>query len=218
MKALFVLSIVVPVGLLTTFRLTGILKEPMTITQTITVDTVSWNMSRPAISPRQIITVGKVVTNFCSDETISINSRILIAGYFEDRLSWPSDGDDDVLEIVVNVDTNTSKGYIHSVAVRFSICDASSVLLIEHHPEATFSRNLKMHLVYDRATNEHQAYVNAVSANQPSAASVSVFTFLVFFDKNNLNHEMVATSEIIYFDGATIRKIIIPIQLGVLVL
>jgi len=40
------LSIMVPIGLLATFRLTGVLQESPK-PETITVESVDWNMSRP---------------------------------------------------------------------------------------------------------------------------------------------------------------------------
>lgn len=45
LKVLTLLSVVVPVSLLVTFRLTGILPEPerpITIAETITLDTIKW--------------------------------------------------------------------------------------------------------------------------------------------------------------------------------
>lgn len=46
MKIFFVLSMIVPLGLLTTFRFAGVLPEPPTLV-TIAAEPVSWQIDRP---------------------------------------------------------------------------------------------------------------------------------------------------------------------------
>ena len=45
-KTVFVLSIILPAGLFTTSRFTGILHGPLTVTGIVTAETVSWNTNR----------------------------------------------------------------------------------------------------------------------------------------------------------------------------
>ena len=76
--SLALLSIIVPVSLLATFRLTGVLPEPPK-PETITVETVSWNMSRPS----DFTTVDERVENVYADDVALVRLGIFIGGYYE---------------------------------------------------------------------------------------------------------------------------------------
>jgi hypothetical protein len=211
MKALFLLSIVAPVGLLVLFRLTGVLEEPPT-PESITIETVTWNMSRPS----QIITIDKWINNYFNDGSISISAHVHIAGYRENWLIWPSDGDDDIVDMSVDVDANVSEGYIYSVTVRISKTDVYAFVEMMDDPDWMKLENLTKKQIED-GNYLNEALFTATSVNKPNWCSLEKGFFWVLLDKNSANHLVTITLEATYFDGTAFRKINVPIRLGVLV-
>ena len=209
--SLALLSVIVPVSLLVTFRLTGVLPEPRT-PETITVETVSWNMSRPA----DIVTIDEWVKNSYTENLASIDLSIHVQEYYEDDPDFPAWGDDYVKLRVVG-DINISDGYVHSLVIRFPKTDSHTTLYIERHPEAIRLDNLKLERIRGSATDKKEAYLETTSLNQPKNCSLKILSYWVLQDRNNLNHWITVTFEATYYNGTTWKKIEIPIQLGVLV-
>lgn len=222
-KALLVMFVIVPVGLLTAFRLTGVSPEPVIISKTITADTVYWNISRPTSSDFPsasvpCIDVNKWVKNSYSDETISINFNISFVQYWENALGWPSDDDDDYFGSPYSLIINASNGYIHSATIQISGIDEQAEFFIQPEQDATFAENLKICSIKEKyGTHTNDAYVKATRINQPVNAALTAWTWFVFLDQNTLNHEILATGEIVCFNGTAYQRIIVPIQLGVIV-
>jgi hypothetical protein len=197
-------------GLLSTLSLTGILHEPATIAEMVNAETVTWNMTRPS----RTVTIDHLINNYYSDDIISINASTPVAGYAENWPDYPSYGGDAV-GIAVYANATVSKGYIHSMTIRFRI-DAYSTLYIEPDSEVTFSQNLKIDRIYEPGTQSRDAYVNALHINQPADALIKTFVYVRFSDENNLDHKILVTNEVVYFNGTEFQQINMPIQLEVL--
>jgi hypothetical protein len=211
MKAIFLFSIVVPISLLVTFRLTGVLREPPTISQSITVDIVSWNTSRPT----KYVDLDEKVENSYIDDIISTNLTVSVVGYSENQLGFPSWGGDFVkLDIIATVDT--SIGFIHLINIRFSRTDVYAFLNIVDDPDAIELENLAKKQLKDGTwSNEGQFIASPV--NETNWCSLRIAVFWVLFDENDTNHLETIMLETTYFDGTAFRKINVPTQLEVLV-
>jgi len=210
-KALLLLSVVVPVGLLATFRLTGVLHEPLT-PETITAEAVNWNISRPI----QTATIDRWVKSSFFNGIASLNFSVHVAGYREDWPIWPSDGDDDIVDLRISVNANISEGYIHSIKVRFSETDLYAYLDIMNNPDSIELNNLTRTEIRD-GSYLHEALFNTVAGNEVKQCLLKITVFWVFLDQNNVNHDEVLRLETTFFDGAVYRKVVLPIHLEVLV-
>lgn len=209
--AMALLSIMLPVGLLVSFRMVGIIHEPQTL-ETIPVQPTYWSINRPV----DIATIDNWVGNNYADNIISINMNIHIVGYRENWPDFPSYGGDAVdLRIVVTA--SVSSGFICSFVVRFLEMDSSEIVYIDSTPRSMSLINLQKGLVRWSGSLESEAFFEAKGLNQPRNASLSIISYWVFLDQNNLDHMMTVTLEATYFDGAAYKKAIIPIKLGVMV-
>lgn len=104
------LSVMVPIGLLVTFRLVGVLQEPPK-PKTMTVETVGWNMSRP----RGYVAIDEKVENSYSDSVASVKWTVHISSYTDNSKTFG-----DYLHFRISAVANLSNGHIQSVVVRFS--------------------------------------------------------------------------------------------------
>jgi hypothetical protein len=208
------LSIVVPVALLASFRLTGVQQEPQ-IPQIITVETVSWNMTRP--EHVDIITIGERVKSSYVRNIVSLNLTVLVAEYTENMLDYPSDGNDDVINIGVSIDARVREGFVYSAVVRFSGLDAYARVLIIDQKDFTQLQNLRIERVRDSYDGSGDCYLETKRISQQESCSLRTSSFWILTDENNKTHSLTVSAEVMFFNSSAWQKVIIPIQLGALV-
>jgi len=207
MKALLVLSIVVPVSLLTTFRLTGVLREPPT-PETITIDEVLWQMERPS----KYTHIEENAENAYTDDAISITASVSIHSYFENGLAdpyWNRDG----IAFRVNINTTTLEGSIASIVVKFLPSDVNSTIYI--NPTFSSYYNVILTRIKGIGSSTGVNYIEAKVSGSP--CSMRLPSYWVFTDQNLENHLLRVNVEVTYFNRTTYRKIVAPIILEVLI-
>ncbi len=202
---MILLSVLVPITLLAAFRLTRVLPEPPT-PETITVEAVSWNMSRPSFRTN----VNEEMSNSYSDNMTAISLVVHIWQYEENH---PSRGDN--IEFAVTASANLSLGFIHSMVVRFSRTDDHAVLHVDPTPNFIELENLKLERIREPATNRNEACFETKTQNQPQYASLGILIWWLFLDDNTTNHIVTITLETTISNETTYRKVVIPIELGV---
>jgi len=210
-EAVLLFSVIVPIGLLATFRLTGVLHGPLTISRTTTADTVYWNMSRPA----GILNIEEKITNTYHEDAFSSSLNIHLWTYVENKEMYSYN--DDVLWLSLTANANTSFGFIYSMHIESSETDEYAVLDFgEHFSGSTELYNLTQKKVVD-GSHLQKAVFEAISIGQPKECELKMGSRVwVFFDENDLDHWVTITLEIVYFDGAIYRQVSIPIRLGIL--
>lgn len=212
--AMTLLSIILPISLLVSFRVSGIIPEPPT-PETTTVEAVTWNMTRP--ENVDIITIDKWTRNSYTDNIVFMELSVQFAGYWENKPGWwPSDGDDDVVYLSIVATANVSEGFVYAMAVRFSRPDVFAKVYVEMHPASMTLQNLEIKGIREKGTNNRGAYFEAAAVNQPKNTSLSIIAYWVFLDRNDADHWLTVNLEVTYFSGTSYRKVIMPINLGVL--
>ena len=206
--SLALLSVIVPVSLLATFRLTGVLPEPLK-PETITVEAVTWNMSRPS----EHVTINQKVMSSFSDSVALIKWSIHIGVYTDDSVLRG-----DYLDFRIAATANVSDGFVNSVDIRFSQIDTNAFLdIIADLKDTDWVQldNLEIKAVRDSWWVD-EPYINAIALDRPQQCFLRMAAFWKFLDKNELNHWIIATLEVTYSTETKLQKVIIPIQLGVL--
>lgn len=114
-----ILAVVIPIGLLTAFKLTGIIPEPPTIAETILCDPVAWNMTRPT---KQLIPPGVTIIRWINNtyknvqDEAYINFSIMVIKYYENDPGAPAYGNDYVkLRIVATANSRRGVNYHRSI-------------------------------------------------------------------------------------------------------
>lgn len=199
--------VILPISLLTTFKLTHILPEVI-IAETIERDAVSWNMTRPMGDTA----IDEEIKNVYCDEA-SVELGIYLHSYHRD---WSRYGYNDTIAFRVVAATNTTMGFVYSVVIKFSHVDDYSMLFASHE---NYNRleNLDLKEKYSSATPQREGYVVAVSINQPTDCFLEVEVDWVFIDSNDQNHKLDVTLEATYFNGTTYQRIVLPVTLQMLV-
>lgn len=126
MKALLVLALVIPIGLLTTLKLTGILQAPITIAEMKTLEVVEWESERTS---SLFHFSDRVEARYVND--ISLNQTVGL---------WGFDGVDKMyggastLHMNLNLTASLLKGHIENVNATFDDNELSSQLEILYLP------------------------------------------------------------------------------------
>lgn len=202
------LSIIIPVGLLVGFRLTGILQEPLA-PEVIEAEQVSWNMTRPIKHK----TISEELTNIYSTKSTLVKLVVALYDYDENSLSLPFEGNDG-LTLGLTASVNLSAGFVHSVALRFYVDDGNASLDILEDSDVIHLYNIEVQKIVDW---QPVSYVETLAVKQPEYCMLETFMSWVFFDENNVDHRITSALEVTYFNGTTYRMTVLPIQLEVFI-
>ena len=196
-------------SLLVAFRLTGVLREPTQ--ETITVETVNWNMTRPT---DPIHVVDERVKNLYTDGIVLVGLEARINLYLENSEFWAGF---DVIEWSISVNASLAEGSVESLIVSFTGVDEYASLDISEDPDHFKLVDVKVVDIEDwEWTLGKDSYLKAVSANQPKHIYLQFRTAWMFVDQNDKNHNISIILELTYFTGTINRRVVMPIELGVL--
>ena len=213
------LAVVLPMSLLATFRLTGILPEPPT-PETIEVEPVSWQMDRPS---GHVYVNERVENNYTSHE-VSARIGAYVTSYQENSRSIPfaygHTGRDGVI-FTPYVNVTFAQGLMESILIKFRLLEANASIFIEvYHEESIYVINPPLEEYNTSVTdikwyaeNLDTAFIKAQALRSPCGLQTQVYW--IFHDENDQAHQLEVTLEIIYFDETTYQKITVPIILAV---
>ncbi len=207
MASLTLLSIMLPIGLLATFRVIGVVREPPK-TETFTVETVAWNMIRPS----QISVLGNTASNSYADVKASVDFKVNVVGYRENwDFFWFDDVD--VVDLRILASSSVTDGYITRMNVKFSGIDDLADLSIERADESMELRHLEVNRISEGSS---EASFETTSVQKPQTGSLSILTFWVFSDTNSKDHWATITLEVTFFTEGMFKEMRIPLLLGIL--
>lgn len=199
------MSILIPISLLATSRLTGTMYEPL-MPETVQVEAVNWTAFRPSQDDE---TVFHMTRSFYQDVLALVELNVTLCKYVENDLYWPFEGGDG-FNLVLTATANLSNGFVHSILLRFCNSDSDAILAVHKDPDAMRLLNVELKDIVDLKPT---SFVKALGVNQPSSFMMELSPLWVFHDQNNVSHQMTVTLETICFNGATYREIIMPIRL-----
>jgi len=211
MKAVFVLSIVVPVSLLTTLRFVGVIREPAGATEVTTLDTVKWSYARPNDSLDIYDQFGpRYVGN-----GISADMHVLMRLYSESHS--PMDNDYLRMSVVVNSTVTNAGGFIESIyVVVHQDLQPSLVDWLEKHIEFSNLTLVGFRSGWTSEQGSKEAYVSLTGDSRPTTVFFKGVAEWSLLTTHTQTHQIEITCEITYYDGVAHRKIIRPFQLEIL--
>jgi hypothetical protein len=210
MKTLFVLSIVLPVGLLATLRMTGILPDSVRISETITLEAMRWEFQRPASAGFKVVEINRELVAASTSASLRVNLSVSIYEYVQSV-----SGDDYLLMgLAGNATLAGPHGFLEGVNVAFGKDLRPSTI---DWQETYFDlRNLSLESSSDGLTNGEayaKAFVQLAGLNHPNEVYFSGKVVWFLITPATENHEIELTCEITYFDGSAHRKLTQPYQL-----
>jgi len=202
-KTAFLLSIIVLVSLLTTFKLTGLIEKPITIAETITLEPVNWELLRPDENVN-FIRIIKYLNSTHADADCLMAFNLLIGMYLNNAYA----GSFDILDGVINVNATmiNQNSYIKNVYV---VKNEDSETAIDWLFGFIDFKNLSL-TGYGYGK---KAYINLKSLNNPRSCYLKASFNWYMPIPNNQTHQMNLLCEITYYNGSVYKKIIQPFNL-----
>lgn len=205
------LSIAVPVSLLASFKLTGILNQPEIRLEDATLEPMTLNLTRPS-ETWEAIQIMKATQKW-QREGAYISASIIPSSYREGSAGDPFCGRDGlVFRFFVNV--SFTQGCISSLSINLHLANDSSLLLLDLNPYALEIVNGSIVGISYLGTNETDAHLKANILNR--SCSIRDQVFWVFLDENSQSHELQVTAEVVHVNGNSVEKIRIPMILKML--
>lgn len=215
LKALFTLSVVVPISLLVMFRITGILPEPSK-PETFMAEAVEWNFERPSVSRR----INETVENSYSNEDVSIVFSIYLENYIAD--SGPPFGTTaDATNMLVSIKASVLEGFVENINTIFSVDNELAYVNIMRESYSAYYETLNVSVKkrVDYITNwwelenDTKGFISAIGSNQPSDVSFGFPASWVLKDEGNETTEIMVVGELTYRTENSYGKVVLPIQL-----
>lgn len=200
--SLMFLSVLVPVGLLTSLRLTGLLGaggEPA-VAQTITLDSINWELERP-YGPIEIRE--KIPSSYDNDVAIRQAIEVFL---FESNSLY---GGSDTVHLDINVTVSENRGYIRDVRLVFHENYENALINIIYQPVW-----MKLGNLTQTALNQwRSAFINFTAQDRPHGASAWIPVDWVLQSPSNQTHQLDIVSEIVFFNGTVFKRVIQPFHL-----
>lgn len=208
--SLTLLSIVVPMSLLAAFRLTGILRGPITISETTTLETIKWEFQRPD----QFVYIDDRLEPSHSSEELLATFHIGVEVYLERTATIGYDAV--FMRIMINSTATSPDAFIENVYVVFhENYERSKVnwdgtefyfdgLSLVERAEAGITEK-------DYA----KAYIRLAGIDHPNNVYLSAIAIWKLRSPNTQNHQIEVICELTYFNGTVYKKIAQPFQLKI---
>lgn len=209
--SLTLLSIVVPMSLLATFRLTGILQGPMTISETTTLDAVQWEFERPNPYPQGVPIDKKLDATYAAD---GLSTTLCLWIY--DYVDSVAGHDFIIMAMRVNSTATDFDVFIESVqVVSGKDSQPSTVDWVDTYFD--FKNLSLVDLSHGRTNGEDykKAFVRLTGVNHPSKVYFSMRAVWFLLTPNIQTHQMELSYEVTYYNGTAYKKIIQPFQLKI---
>lgn len=195
-KALLLFSLVVPVGLLATFKLTGVFDGSKSITERITMQDIEWK----APVPTQIFEWRENLTSVLERDDIRLNQKLMIWTYF------PSDGLF-LIGFEMEAEASDAHGFLDSVRITFVNSENFRVNFVQG---ITFQlSNLTINGIDDAGVDR---YIYMRSTNHSGRASFQGSADCFLSQAGDIRTD--AVFETIYFNGTTYNQVLQAFRLG----
>lgn len=201
--SLALLSIVVPMSLLATFRLTGILKGPIKISETTTLEALKWEFERSS----QTVTIEDMLRSSYSSNELSAALHLEVVDYLQHTGAI----DYDSVRIVVSINS-TTKPKVSMESVHVIIGEDSRDSRVNWDSSDFYFKNLSL----IERTDYAEAIVRLAGINHPSHIYFSATAFWKLPSLNIRTHQIEALYELTYYNGTAYKKIIQPFELRIL--
>lgn len=216
-KALLILSVVVPVGLLATFKLSGIFEGPATVADTITLDEAKWEFERPSCNVDWPMHGSgyNIGSSYIND--VYLNQTILIDDY------WPEKGifgGSPVLETGLCLTASLAGGHIESVNITFRDNYLGSLVRIrdldfggKNQTEAVWYNLTATSYKEGLTDSVEKAFVYLDGVDYPKRVYLSIFPNWVLCSPHNQTQQLNMNVEVTYFNGTVYKKVVQPSEL-----
>ncbi len=206
-KVFFVLSMIVPLGLLTSFRFAGVLPEPPTLV-TLTTEPVGWQIDRPKMA----IHIDDLIRQPFINDEISLKTGFYVVGWTEDRFDDAVYSGRDGLEIEVFANAAMQSDFSSSLSIMFYPQDNGSFVWVRE--DFQIRDNITIANMRGIGTNASEAYVLATPTNRTT--NFGAMAHWIFNNDDPEDHQLKIMFEFTYRNASVYKRVAVPMMLTML--
>ncbi len=207
-KVFFVLSMIVPLGLLAGFKFAGVLPEPPTLV-TVNTEPTSWEIDRPKMA----IMVDDLVEKTFTNEEVSLKMGLHSLYWTEDHFDLMYLGRDG-LEMTAFADADMKPGFQASLYIRFCPAGNDSFVCVREDEICQTRKNITVTRVKSIGTSQSEASVQVKATNR--TMYFSNMAHWIFQNDNPEDHQLKIVFEFTYLNASIYKKVAIPMMLTIL--
>lgn len=208
-KTAFLLSIVVPMGLLTSFKLIGLINEPPIITENIKLEMIEWEF--PRINGTRDVYLKDVLEARYDNDGLSAVFLLKMGEYFPQGLGGFRDEE---VGMIANITFNMTNADAFIWGLQITFQENQTLSRVDFWSQEIVIHNLSLtDLYYGMRKSDVKAYLSAIGSKNSVGGFLSVIAIWKLFSPHDYTHLMKVTIEIIYYNGTVYKKIIQPFQL-----
>jgi hypothetical protein len=205
------LSVIVPMGLLATFRLTGVLREPPSVFMTTVLDTSKCEFERPDSDfhiPCRL--------NSFYENDIELNQEIDRIMFY--RLNWMDDSDH--VSFILSMDASAQIGFAYSVNITMREEYENSLVYFDEiasWPGIFYNpKNLTLAdcVEFIRGTGT-KAFMTLVNANLSKSVHFDGKIDWVLESTWNMTHSLEVELDVVYYNGTVYQRIVQPFSIKI---
>jgi len=198
-------ALILPISLLTTLKLTGIILEPQQ-PETTTLEHVTWRMERPL---GDMEFDEKINVNYLFDDMLSMDVNVFIHVFSE---AWGFlDVDNLIFSLSLNL-TSTQK-HVSSIKITYEPITFNSTLFIGRNDCEIEKLNVTIKEMRNTGEYEDRAYVAFNVLNVPCYLKTQCYWAFWNDNTKNYEHMLQIILEVVYFNGTVYKKAVVPIVL-----
>lgn len=217
-KVALLLCIIIPVSLLTAFKLTGIIggpaSEPIEIAETKTLEPAKWELERPNYSTAvtenytsENVTTAYSINDFSINSTITVNSFDASSDY----------GSSACLHMKISASASVLEGHVVNVNIIFyENYTASQVYLFELRFAQLDNLSITNSVGGNQLSDAPKAFISMATSNSPKEAGFrNCIIHWVLRSPYNQMHQLEVNIQSTYFNGTAYKKVIQPFLLKI---
>lgn len=208
--SLMILFSVIPMGLLFTFRSTGVLSNPSVVAETNVLQNAELDLERPDTS----IHILRAISNEYGDELLFLNTSCLVDLYVAGDIFGS-----DAVALGVHVFASLQKGYAVSVNISYYEHYQSSWIRIDRPGNISGNNfgNLELsNYAEDLSVNDLKANVQFAGVKEPDIINLTLWGVNWELESSyDHSHLLETRIELIYFNGTTFRRIAQPFTIRI---
>lgn len=194
-KVLLLVSVILPMGLLTSFKLAGIVGQQTNIAQTITANnTLYWSAERPDI----FMAIRDNLTSYYQSE-IDLVQQVVIEDYYDTSNNWFTS---DYVSLAVEVNATVQSGYVYEV--NLTVNPDSEIALIG----LTYARHENLSAIQFGSIGGTTSEDVCVGMGYPHQTYFELPLQWQFLHPHNQTETLLLTSEVVYYNGTVFKSVV----------
>jgi hypothetical protein len=215
-KAVLLLSVVVPMSLIVSFKLSGFAGKSLAIAETVTLEPAQWEFERPRLSIDFNDTAHEhsyILRAYPGDICLS---QVMSISVFTDASMYD---DSPLLGVFLTLNGSVEGGYVENINITYTDDYTLSHIILDGLDKGgtvedwAFWQNLTLARALYGGSGVEKGFVSLDRVGYPDDVRLGLGSGWLMESPNNQTQQLTINVEVTYFNGTLYKKIVQPFQI-----